>query len=256
MRVLIIGEQPVYCEGLAAIIARLDAEAELSMAIGPDALAKAQPDAADLFLVEVIGPGNPARMEVLRRLAQSPQGRVVVFSDRDTPCVIRETMELGVRGFVPKSLNVNLVLNALRMVEMGGRYVPDTLLVSRQEGFAEAPEAFFAGGYKNHAASARGARRTRPRPLQSGNRARARHFGRHRQAACECDPSGARCAQPHGGGHHRIAGASASREHTCLKRMRASRMRVVLSFAALSFAAPSFTRPAWAGERVRICFQR
>jgi DNA-binding NarL/FixJ family response regulator len=148
MRVLIIGEQPVYCEGLAAIIARLDAEAELSMAIGPDALAKAQPDAADLFLVEVIGPGNPARMEVLRRLAQSPQGRVVVFSDRDTPGVIRETMELGVRGFVPKSLNVNLVLNALRMVEMGGRYVPDTLLVSRQEGFAEAPEAFFAGGYE------------------------------------------------------------------------------------------------------------
>jgi DNA-binding NarL/FixJ family response regulator len=148
MRVLIIGEQPVYCEGLAAIIARLDADAELSMAIGPDALAEAQPDAADLFLVEVIGPGNPARMEALRRLARSPGGRVVVFSDRDTPSVIRETMELGVRGFVPKSLNVNLVLNALRMVEMGGRYVPDTLLVSRQEGFAEAPEAFFAGGYE------------------------------------------------------------------------------------------------------------
>lgn len=148
MRVLIIGEQPVYCEGLAAIIARLDADAELSMAIGPDALAEAQPDAADLFLVEVIGPGNPARMEALRRLARSPGGRVVVFSARDTPSVIRETMELGVRGFVPKSLNVNLVLNALRMVEMGGRYVPDTLLVSRQEGFAEAPEAFFAGGYE------------------------------------------------------------------------------------------------------------
>src|SRR5690606_9048173 len=101
MRVLIIGEQPVYCEGLAAIIARLDADAELSMAIGPDALAEAQPDAADLFLVEVIGPGNPARMEALRRLARSPGGRVVVFSDRDTPSVIRETMELGVRGFVP-----------------------------------------------------------------------------------------------------------------------------------------------------------
>lgn len=146
MRVLILGEQPVYCAGLAAIVGRLDSAASVDVSVGAQALFEARPEEADLILVELAGPGTADRREALRRLVATPLSRVVVFSDKDSPSFVRETMELGVRGFIPKDLGVNLVESALRHIEMGGRYVPDSLLSSRPEGFAEAPEAFIAGG--------------------------------------------------------------------------------------------------------------
>lgn len=148
MRILILGEQPVYCAGLAAIVGRLDSAASVNVSVGAQALFEARPEEADLILVELAGPGpgTADRREALRRLVATPLSRVVVFSDKDSPSLVRETMELGVRGFIPKDLGVNLVESALRHVEMGGRYVPDSLLSSRPEGFAEAPEAFIAGG--------------------------------------------------------------------------------------------------------------
>lgn len=146
MRVLILGEQPVYCAGLAAIVGRLDSAAGVNVSVGAQVLFEARPEEADLILVELAGPGTADRREALRRLVATPLSRVVVFSDKDSPSLVRETMELGVRGFIPKDLGVNLVESALRHIEMGGRYVPDSLLSSRPEGFAEAPEAFIAGG--------------------------------------------------------------------------------------------------------------
>jgi DNA-binding NarL/FixJ family response regulator len=145
MKVLILGEQPVFCEGLGRIVAQLDAGAEVNIVTGPDALLRTGPGDAGLILVELTGPGTSEEREALRRLAASA-AKIAVFGDRDTPTAIRETMELGVQGFIPKNLGINRVLNALSLIEMGGRYVPDTLLAMRPEGFAEAPEAFLSGG--------------------------------------------------------------------------------------------------------------
>lgn len=147
MRVLILGEQPVFCAGLGTIVARLSAAPEISVDIGAEALGNADPAGADFILIELTGAGGPDRNAAIARLSAT-SAKVVVFGDRDSPSLIRETMDLGVRGFIPKHLGVNLVESALRLIEMGGRYVPDSLLNSRPEGFAEAPEAFLAGGYE------------------------------------------------------------------------------------------------------------
>ncbi len=147
MKVLILGEQPIFCEGLGRIVSQLDAHAGIVIAAGPDSLYRTELNHASLILVELVGAITAEQTEALRRLVAS-SAKVAVFSDRDSPAVIRETMELGVKGFIPKSLGVNLVLNALSLIEMGGRYVPDALLTMRPEGFAETPEAFFNGGYE------------------------------------------------------------------------------------------------------------
>ena len=145
MKVLVVGEQPVFCAGLRGVVETMPGVSEVSVASGAGALANALEKKADLVLVELIGPNDEARASDLRQLAASG-ARVAVFSDRDNPAFIREVMDLGVRGFLPKSLGVNLVLNALGLIEMGGRYVPDSLLSPRPAGFAEAPEAFLHGG--------------------------------------------------------------------------------------------------------------
>lgn len=144
MKVLIVGEQPVFCAGLRSVVETMPGVSDISVASGITALANGLEKTADLVLVELIGPNDEARASDLRRLAASG-ARVAVFSDRDNPAFIREVMELGVKGFLPKSLGVNLVLNALGLIEMGGRYVPDALLSGRSAGFAEAPEAFLQG---------------------------------------------------------------------------------------------------------------
>lgn len=146
MRILILGEQPVYREGLAAIAGRLYSSASVSIRLGPRAVPEAV--ATDLILIELPAAPGADYVEALRLLASSPETKVVVFSDRDQPSIVRETMELGVKGFIPKNLGVSLVESALRLVEMGGRYVPDSVLNSRPEGFAEASESYVSAGYE------------------------------------------------------------------------------------------------------------
>lgn len=124
MRILILGEQPVYCAGLAAIVGRLDSAASVNVSVGAQALFEARPEEADLILVELAGPGTADRREALRRLVATPLSRVVVFSDKDSPSLVRETMELGVRGFIPKDLGVNLVESALATSRWAGGTCP------------------------------------------------------------------------------------------------------------------------------------
>ncbi len=142
MKILIVGEQPIFCEGLRGVVAQFDKASEISVLAGRDVLKQVDVAGIDMVLLELIGPNTPERSAQIRTLVANG-ARIAVFSDRDTPGFIRDVMELGVHGFVPKVLGVKLVLNALSLVEMGGRYVPDALLVNRSEGFAEAPEAFF-----------------------------------------------------------------------------------------------------------------
>lgn len=147
-RVLILGVQPVFCEGLRAIVARLHPEADIAVhADAAGGIPESIPVDTELLLLEVPADEMGSR-ERVRRLAAASGARIAVFSDRSSPDFIRAVMEAGVAGFIPKNLGVNLVENALRLVDMGGRYVPDALLVARPEGFAEAPESFVAAARK------------------------------------------------------------------------------------------------------------
>lgn len=145
MRVLIAGEQPVYCEGLATIARRLFPQGDIRIAGGHWRDLVSETDSADMVLVDI---GNPLSLADLEALAGRQGARVVVFSDRLSPAFVRDVMDLGVAGFVPKTLAVNLMEGALRLVEMGGRYVPDILLSTRSEGFAEAPDSFAAASHQ------------------------------------------------------------------------------------------------------------
>lgn len=145
MRVLIVGEQPIFCEGLSSIAKRLYSGTEIRVAAGPRPLNGLDAGLADLVLFDA-GNGALSNIEVLSDFAARTNGRIAVFSDKSSPGFVREVMDLGVAGFIPKNLGVNLVESALRMIEMGGRYVPDILLTAAAEGFAEPSRAFVGAG--------------------------------------------------------------------------------------------------------------
>lgn len=145
MNVLIIGEQPIFCEGLASIIKRLFSGVELRVSAGPRPLNGTDTGLADLVLYDA-GSGAMSKIEVLSDFVSRTNGKIAIFSDRSSPGFVREVMDLGVAGFIPKNLSLNLAESALRMIEMGGRYVPDILLTAETEGFAESSRAFVGAG--------------------------------------------------------------------------------------------------------------
>ena len=145
MRVLIIGEQPIFCEGLSSIVRRLYSGADIRVATGHRPLNGTDTGSADLVLFDA-GSGILSDVETLSDFVSRTDGKIAVFSDRSSPGFVREGMDLGIAGFIPKTMSINLVESALRMIEMGGRYVPDILLTVEAEGFAEPPKAFVGAG--------------------------------------------------------------------------------------------------------------
>lgn len=148
MRILVTGEHPVFCEGLSSIANRLYPDATVRVVAGIRSLAGLDAGAADLILVDIGGPQSSADADLLSDFVSRTEARIVVFSDRSSPGFIRVVMDLGVAGFIPKSLGVNLVESALHLVNLGGRYVPDILLTTQAEGFAETSPSFLGTNHE------------------------------------------------------------------------------------------------------------
>ncbi|HEX5094083.1 MAG TPA: response regulator transcription factor, partial [Burkholderiales bacterium] len=62
-----------------------------------------------------------------------PGARVVVITSEDASVVIRGALAAGAAGFIPKTAGPQLMVNALRLVAEGGRYVPPEILGSEPE---------------------------------------------------------------------------------------------------------------------------
>jgi len=90
-------------------------------------LAAEHPD-LDLVLLDLRlpGPGGLATLDALRR--ENPALPVVVVSALEDPGTVRTVLAHGAMGFIPKSSSNKVMVNALRLVLSGGRYLPPEVL--------------------------------------------------------------------------------------------------------------------------------
>ena len=145
MKVLVADDHPLVRDALARAVRQLDERAEVVEADSFDALqALAETGAADLALVDLNMPGMRG-LDGLRRLrATLPTLPIVVTSGQDDPATIRAVLATGVSGFIPKANPAALLLQALRLVQAGGVYIPSATLADLQQGVPPAlPEAAF-----------------------------------------------------------------------------------------------------------------
>ncbi|HOM11686.1 MAG TPA: response regulator transcription factor [Rubrivivax sp.] len=155
MKILLVDDHPLFREGLALLLHRLSSDLQLLQASTCDeafALCEAQPDIELILLdLSLVGMRGMDGLAVLRE--RYPQMPVVVVSSADSPAVIRQAIDAGAMGFIPKSSSSEILLNALRLVLAKGIYLPPHVLLgepSRQP-LGRAPSA--AAG---SAAAARG----------------------------------------------------------------------------------------------------
>ena len=123
-RILIVDDHPVVRRGLAATLgADPDFIVAGEAADGDDAIMKARELRPDLVLLDIALPGKNG-LEVLKTLrAEMPRLAVLVLSTFPERQYALRCLRSGARGYLTKSSASEELLDAVRKVREGGKYI-------------------------------------------------------------------------------------------------------------------------------------
>jgi len=86
----------------------------------------------DLILLDLSMPGVRGFSGLMYLRAQYPSLPIVVVSANDDPAVIRRCMEFGASGFIPKTLGIEALRQAIARVLQGEVWTPPDIDLARQ----------------------------------------------------------------------------------------------------------------------------
>lgn len=100
-----------------------------------DALALAQEygETADLMILDLSMPGVEGTSLMEAIVADQPTLKILVMSGLSDQQSIIKVLQMGAAGFIPKSLDAELLTSAIRFVLAGGVYIPVKLLTQAQK---------------------------------------------------------------------------------------------------------------------------
>ena len=125
-RFVIADDHPLFRGALRSAVATLFPGADIAEAGTFDEASKIldQGSEVDLVLLDLAMPGVRGFSGLMYMRAQYPSVPVVVISANDDPAVIRRCMDFGASGFIPKTLAVEGMRNAIASVLKGGIWTP------------------------------------------------------------------------------------------------------------------------------------
>lgn len=134
MRILVIDDHPLFREGLKSLLAGLAPEVVVAQACSvDDARRFTAPEAPwrpDLVLMDWFMPGVQG-VEALHQVRSLfEDAAVVVVSGEESPHIIREAIQQGASGYIPKSTDPSVTTQALKLVLAQGVYLPREALTS------------------------------------------------------------------------------------------------------------------------------
>lgn len=129
MNVLIVDDHPMMLEYLSGAVRKALPDAVVRTAGDLEtALERAREVEPQMILVDLGLPGCGGIDSVLKFRAEFPQVPTAVVSANDDTLSVRGALAVGAAGFIPKSSNPMVVVNALRLIAEGGRYIPPEAL--------------------------------------------------------------------------------------------------------------------------------
>ena len=128
IRVLIADDHPIFREGVRRILERTpEIQVVGEVDDGNRVLAAASEGKADVILLDITMPG-PGHLEVLRQLKeQLPRARALMFSAHDEEEYAIPALRSGAQGYLMKSFTAAELVEAVRRVYVGRRYVSSGL---------------------------------------------------------------------------------------------------------------------------------
>ena len=138
MKYLIVDDHALVAGALTLLLEDRDPEADVHTAATADAALElvVREGDADLLILDLSLPGvtgTELMEEIVRR---QPMLKILVVSGLADQESIMRVLQLGAAGFVPKSLDTELLSSAIDFVLKGGVYIPSKLLTeSQKDGF-------------------------------------------------------------------------------------------------------------------------
>ncbi|HEV8388950.1 MAG TPA: response regulator transcription factor [Dongiaceae bacterium] len=141
MRILIADDHDLVRDTIEEFLKRLGDQTEvLQAATLPEAmtLVTQQTDKLDMILLDLRMPGMNGLAGLTAMRQKCPDVPVVILSGDVNPDVVRGALQAGAAGFIPKTMRGAAMLNAIRLVQSGGRYVPDVIVTNGAANLLEA----------------------------------------------------------------------------------------------------------------------
>lgn len=129
MEILIVDDEPLIQEILAAVVRKAFGEVKVVEARDLDSAFQhlAHHGAPDLALLDLGLPGQRGLQSLQRFRWKFPHIPVVVVSVTEDPKSIRLALGAGARGYMPKTITADMMVEALKQVAEGGTYAPPQL---------------------------------------------------------------------------------------------------------------------------------
>ena len=134
-RIVIVDDHPLFRGALAqALSSSIDA-VEIMQAGSLDELISllAADSGIDLILLDLSMPGVQGLSGLLYMRAEHPAIPVVIVSASEDAATIRKAIEFGASGYVPKSLSVEQIREAVRKVLEGAVWTPPEIDIGQTE---------------------------------------------------------------------------------------------------------------------------
>jgi DNA-binding NarL/FixJ family response regulator len=125
-RLVIADDHPLFRGAMREAVSGLFAPSSIAEAGSFDEVSAIldRTSEVDLILLDLAMPGVRGFSGLMYLRAQYPSVPVVVVSASDDPSVIRRCMDFGASGFIPKTLGVEVMREAIGIVLKGGVWTP------------------------------------------------------------------------------------------------------------------------------------
>lgn len=145
MRILLIDDHTLFREGMRYLLQGLDKSLVIDETDTiKQALSAVAATEFDLLLLDLKMPGYEGLDSLHAIKLAGITVPVVVLSGEDSPTLIRQAIESGAMGFIPKSSSHEVLIQALKLIVAGGVYLPVNAIskapVEEVESVTEEPE--------------------------------------------------------------------------------------------------------------------
>src|SRR5581483_2121165 len=143
MKILLIDDHVLIRQAMQGVLRKLKRDAVVLEATNSaEAMARlAENPDAELILLDLTLPDRDGFAVLTDLRERYVDAAIVVLSAEQNPETVRRALELGARGYIPKSAKADVIINALRLVISGGIYIPPEILSG---GLSSLPQARYA----------------------------------------------------------------------------------------------------------------
>lgn len=123
MKLLLVDDHTVVREGVRRLLSVFVDAVVLEAKTGREALAVFRSEKPEVVILDLNLPGSGG-LDLLRRLLiEDPKTKILIFSMHTTPLYVARALQTGAKGYVSKGAGAEELVEAIRQIMAGGRYV-------------------------------------------------------------------------------------------------------------------------------------